>query len=43
MGKETQFSRAEVAPVIAEIFAATYADLEKNRPNFRLPQFDLTY
>jgi len=27
MGKETQFSRVEVAPVVAEIFAGTFSDV----------------
>ena len=30
MGKEAQFARAEVAPVVAEIFAGTFSDVRRS-------------
>jgi hypothetical protein len=44
MGKETQFSRVEVAPVVAEIFAGTFSDVpaivdEKIRDGFNRNSF----
>ena len=44
MGKKTQFSRAKVAPIVAEIAAGTFSDVSRKilLPKDRLKELVLT-